>query len=452
MSTGSILMKSQSVKFKDTKFVFNMVWLQNVRYRDLTKASLNINYGIKLSNTEFAFCEKKHLKHTSLAMVVAQSLKTGIFITDKITTDTVAEQFWLCIFKDGKPVFNLKILDQDSNEVNISGDQLISKAKLSYLLSLYVKEYPLEIFADISSDLENYGINIKTKNMSLDSLVSSAPIEKMYQVKRVNNDLKILATVLGVICFSIFGYFLFSYVGSSKVFEKPKVIKYIKPKIIKKPKKIAIHKVKKLPPPPPPPENNIIEDLQLNSFDEILNVFEAFLAKVPIEISGWPLQSIDLANNGHVELVYSFSYGGDMLSAKNSAISWLKSIFYYESNNVRITNNFRTMNIKVKLNKKPLQILKNLKVDDIKSSLKQDLKNKVIASLQRKMLNFTSGGYQNLQGGYTKSSISLSNMDAFQFKKLKEMAEDYLNITMTSICIKYQNGIPSFNFNGGIYA
>ena len=450
MSMGNILMKSHSVKFKNNKFVFNMVWLQNVRYRDLTKASLNINYGIKLSNTEFAFCEKKYLKHTSLAMVVAQSLKTGIFITDKITTDTVAEQFWLCIFKDGKPVFNLKILDQDSNEVNISGDQLISKAKLSYLLSLYVKEYPLEIFADISSDLENYGINVKTKNMSLDSLVSSVPVEKMYQVKRVNNDLKILATVLGVICFSIFGYFLFFYVESPKVFEKPKVITHIKPEIIKKPKKIVIHKVKKLT--PPPPENNIIEDLQLNSFDEILNVFEAFLAKVPIEISGWSLQSIDIANTGYVELVYSFSYGGDMLSAKNSAISWLKSISYYESSSVIITNNFRTMNIKVKLNKKALQILKNLKVDDIKSSLKQDLKDKVIASLQRKMLNFTLGGYQNLQGGYTKSSISLSNMDAFQFKKLKEIAEDYLNITMTSGCIKYQNGIPSFSFSGVIYA
>jgi hypothetical protein len=289
--------------------------------------------------------------------------------------------------------------------------------------------------------------------MSLDSLVSSVPVEKMYQVKRINNDLKILATVLGVICFSIFGYFLFSYVESPKVFEKPKGIKHIKPKIIKKPKKIVIHKVKKHPPPPPPPpENNIIEDLQLNSFDEILNVFEAFLAKVPIEISGWPLQSIDIANTGHVELVYSFSYGGDMLSAKNSAISWLKSISYHESSNVRITNNFRTMNIKVKLNKKPLQILKNLKVDDIKSSLEQDLKDKVIASLQRNMLNFTLGGYQNLQGGYTKSSISLSNMDAFQFKKLKEIAEDYLNITMTSGCIEYQNGIPSFSFSGGIYA
>ena len=138
------------VKIQDKIFGINLNWFEFESKKSLqaqakllkfnygyshTRAVVNLD-GIKVKKILACLTDKSLFSCYSLAAIVANQLKSGIFITDKLNIQNdndTSKQYWVCIFQNREVIANIEIQSNQRN-IKIHGDQLLKEEDLKGLI------------------------------------------------------------------------------------------------------------------------------------------------------------------------------------------------------------------------------------------------------------------------------------------------------------------------------
>jgi len=282
-------------KIKDKIFGINLNWFEFDSKKSLeaqakllkfkygysyTRAVINPD-GLKVKKSLTCLTSKSLSSYYSLAAVVANELKSGMFITDKLNiqnnNDILSKQYWVCIFQNREVIANIEIQSKQRN-IKLNGDQLLKEEDLKGLIHLYTQEYKVSIYADL---IDEKNLNIPNlKPRLLDKLVDGR-IPSKYIIRKLHSHNQ-QYLIAGVIIL-VMGIAWASY---NKIDTPPTV----KPVVHEQPKKVN-------------QEALILKNIQDNSASLILNSINKLLSDVPVMIAGWKIGNLTYID-GTVQIQY----------------------------------------------------------------------------------------------------------------------------------------------------
>jgi len=426
------MLLTSSLKLENHNYIVNMTLAKCADSKELrqTATIVNSNYGIKLSDTSFAFCERRFVGLTSLAMVVADSLQNGIFITDKLAINNKSDQsIWVCIFKDGKPLVNVS-LEDGLHLISINGDQLLSKDELLNILPLYIQKYNPPLFSDLAFAIDDPSL-LYNEVVDIKTLLKSKR-NSHFKVKKIHSKNKQALAVTAIVLVSLVGYLSYSNL-TQQLHKSTSTKKNIVPKISS--------------------EQKVLKLIQKNNLDGLLKSLNIITNELPIVIAGWTLHSLNYSSvdSNYITVVYDANNGQNIIDAKAEAISFLKRVSNYQDYSVTFDNNFQAMQIKIKLPTIENSNMQDLKESAIKALITSQAQVQTIADFQSNFFDYRLGNTQAIVGSYSKHDISISNINNLEFETFKSLATSHINLAITSIKALYSNGVPTWSFKGEIY-
>jgi hypothetical protein len=440
------MLQTCSLKLENHKYVVNMTLAQCADSKELRQTAITVNsdFGIKLSDTNFAFCERRFVGFSSLAMIIANSLQNGIFITDKLGINNKNDQtIWLCIFKDGKPLVNIS-LEDNSHQIVINGDQLLSKDELLNILPLYIDKYKPQVFTDLAFAIDD-SILSNNELVEIKSLLQSKR-NSSFQVKRIHNKNQQTLVIVAVVLFSLVGYFSYNYYTTQPATDK------LHNSVKTQNKNKTIPKISA--------DEQVLKLIQKYNLDGVLKSIDIITNELPIVIAGWTLQDLTYNNldSNYIIAIYNANNGQNIIDAKASAIKFLNQVSADQSHDIKFINNSQTMQIKIKfpptaLTPTPkINITNNLQESTVNALITPQAQVQTIADLQSNFFNYRLGVVQNIAGSYSKQDISILNINTLELETFRNVAARNINLAITSITALYSNGVPTWSFKGEIYA
>ena len=431
--------KASIIKLQGKLFAINLTWYEFNSAKELKQTTklLKTNHGISFSTTvqnQDGFKEKKLLvglsskklsKCYSLSSIVANKLKSGIFITDKLNfpqqEDISNKLYWVCIFQNNQVLANINLLDN----ISISGDELLSDAQVEKLINTYTKDYKVSIFVDLidQSSLKISNTQIKSLNK-----IVSARIPNRYLIKKIHNNYRtyiLVSMILGLSLIAIIGYY--QKVALNDKLQQQKIIELQKPQQT--------------------PEQLILKDIQINSASIILNSLDKLLKEIPVVIAGWSIQSISYTSNDsdNIQILYQRNDGMDIANAHLKAQELITK-YNFDNASILFSNNHTVMQLKIKF---PKVSIHSLNIKDINN----ENTFKTIASIQQEFLNYRLGNIKPIYDKYYTQIITISNIDSLVFKALTELSNKHNNLVVSSIFGQFDSDFNcSWEFNGSIYA
>ena len=444
--------KACTVKLQSKLFAVNLIWYEFTKAQDIKMASrlLKTNYGISFHSTiknQDGFKEKKIVVGLgdkkfsacySLAAVIADKYKDGIFITDKLiftdNNDISTKLYWVCVFQNKEPIVKIELQDNKKN-INISGDTLLTSSALTKFIDIYSHKYPTSIFTDLT---DSGSINIPDSiATSLDEAVSSR-IASKFLIRRINrNQMPYLLggslCVLGLVAAFFYNQYSLQQQELLQDAHKRQAITQKKAQ--------------------PTSEELVLKDIQTNSASIILNSLITFLKNTPVVIAGWSIQSIGYTANHfkQVQLLYKINDGMDIANAQSKAQDFI-SQYDLKDASISFQMNDQIMQLDIALDKVSLPLIRDLTQDKVKRHINMSNGINTIASIQHNFLNYRLGTVKPFNGKYSKQDISIATIDALIFQTVTEIANKHSNLVVSSIIGKFDNNFNiSWEFNGSIY-
>ena len=438
--------KASIIKLQGKLFAINLTWYEFNSFKELKQTTklLKTNHGISFSTTvqnQDGFKEKKLLvglsfkklsKCYSLSSIVANKLKSGIFITDKLNfseqEDISNKLYWVCIFQNNQVIANINLLDN----ISISGDELLSDAQVEKLINTYTKDYKVSIFVDLidQSSLKISNTQIKSLNK-----IVSARIPNKYLIRKIHNNYNtyiLVSMILGLSLITIIGYYQKAALNDK--LQQQKIIELQKPQQT--------------------PEELIFKDIQINSASIILNSLDKLLKEIPVVIAGWDIQSISYTSNDpdNIQILYQRSDGMDIANAHLKAQELITK-YNFDNASILFSNNHTVMQLKIKFPKIFIDSITSLNAKQIAKDINNKNTLKTIASIQQVFLNYRLGTIKPIYDKYSSQIITISNIDSLVFKALTELSNKHNNLVVSSIFGQFDSDFNcNWEFNGSIYA
>jgi len=443
--------KACTVKLQSKLFAVNLTWYEFTKAQDIKMASrlLKTNYGISFHSTiknQDGFKEKKVIVGLgdkkfsacySLAAVIADKYKDGIFITDKLiftdNNDISTKLYWVCVFQNKEPIVKIELQDNKKN-ISISGDTLLTSSALTKFIDIYSQRYPTSIFTDLNDSSINIPDSIA---ILLDDAVSSR-IASRFLIRRINrNHMPYLVggslCLLGLVAAFFYNQYSLQQQELLKEAHKRQTITQKKAQ--------------------PTSEELVLKDIQTNSASIILNSLITFLKNTPVVIAGWSIQSIGYTANHskQVQLLYKINDGMDIANAQSKAQDFI-SQYDLKDASISFQKNDQIMQLDIGLEKVSLPLIRDLTQDKVKRHINMSNGINTIASIQHNFLNYRLGTVKPFNGKYSKQDISIATIDALIFQTVTEIANKHSNLVVSSIIGKFDNNFNiSWEFNGSIY-
>ncbi|WP_071514982.1 type 4b pilus protein PilO2 [Francisella sp. TX07-6608] len=441
--------KAQLVKLQGKLFAINLTWFELNSKKQLqhTTKLLKANYGVLSSSTiidQDKLKQKKILVGLatkqlsacySLASVIANKLKDGIFITDKISIANQQDQlYWLCIFKDKQPLAKV-VLKDNTKTISVDGDQFLNLAQVKHLLDVYTKQYHTSIFIDLNNQ-HNLNIDSAT-DIVLDEILQSK-LSSKYLIQKINRDYRIFI-LLSIIVI----------IGTTAIFFYKQHQQAIHKQLLAKQQQLIAFQKKAQ----PTTQEQIYKDIQINHLGMVLNSFNQFLTQLPVVIAGWNIHSVSYnsAEPDLLELIYQANFGMNILTAKNEATK-LIALYPHQQASIEFSNNNQTMLIRLAFAKQDSQIDK-LELNDLNQAISTEQGIATIADVQANFLEYNLGKIIAIDEKYSKQEISFNNINSLIFENLKALAQRHSNLIANVITITFDNNFNlGWSIKGNIYA
>lgn len=437
--------KNSIVKYQNKLFAINLSWHELDSSKDvkqITKlfrksngVSFNFtavnNQGVKEKKILIGLTQKKQSNCYSLSALVANKLKSGIFITDKLNLlndkDISNKLYWVCIFQNNQVIANINIAD----DIVINGDELFDQEQLEFLIKEYSKNFKVSIFTDLIDSTSLNFVNSKIK--PLDNIITPK-ISNKYLIKKINsNSHKTILTATVILLIFGCGLGFYFYLSNLQV------------------QKVALVESKEFVP-KNVPEKQILQDIQANSSWLVLSSLDELLKKLPVVLAGWSLQSMAyVSSTDNIQILYQKHDGMDIVHAQIDAQALIVK-HNFENASVSFSNNDTIMQSNFKLPKIHSSHISNLSINDVVSISYNDA-TATIASIQQQYFNYQLGNTNPFHGSYSKQDISITNIDPLIFKALTSLAHKHINLVTIAMLGKFDNNFNViWEFQGEIYA
>ena len=429
------------VKIKDKIFGINLNWFEFDSKKSLEvqakllKCSYGYSYtravvnsdGSKVKTSLTCLTNKSLSSYYSLAAVVANELKSGIFITDKLNiqnnNDILSKQYWVCIFQNKEVIANIEIESKQRN-IKINGDQLLKEEDLKGLIDSYTQEYKVSIYADL---IDEQSLNIPSlKPRVLDKLIDGR-IPSKYIIKKLHShNQQYLISGLVILVIGI------AWASYNKI-DTPKTVQ---PVVHQQPKKAN-------------QAAPILKNIQANSASLILNSINKLLSDLPVMIAGWRIDNLTYID-GTVQIQYLRELG-NIVDAKVKASEYIKQYAFIDSN-ITFSKNDEVMQLSFKLNLIEMTLLQSLKEKDIKANINMNQAIETIADIQDNFLNYRLEQIAIINHDYSSQQLSINNIQTIDFERLISVSNKNGNLVVKSLQGKFNNNfVSSWSFKGAIY-
>ena len=432
---------SSIVKIQDKIFGINLNWFEFDSKKSLEvqakllKCIYGYSYtravvshdGIKVKQSLTCLTDKSLSSYYSLAAIVANQLKSGIFITDKLNVqnnnDIVSKQYWVCIFQNREVIANIEIQSKQRN-IKINGDQLLREEDLQGLIDSYTKEYKVSIYADL---IDEQSLSIPSlKPRLLDKLVDGR-IPSKYIIRKLHSHNQ-QYLIAGVVILGL-GIAWASY---NKI-DTPTIIK---PVVHQQPKKDNQEAI-------------ILKNIQSNSASLILNSINRLLSDLPVMIAGWKIDNLTYVD-GTVQIQYIRELGS-IVDAKVKASEYIKKYAFIDSS-IKFSKNDEVIQLSFKLNRIGMPLLKSLSERDIKDNINTNQAIETIAEIQNSFLNYRLDQMTIINHDYSSQQLSINNIQVMDFERLISVSNKNGNLVVKSLQGKFNNNfVSSWSFKGAIY-
>ena len=429
------------VKIKDKIFGINLNWFEFDSKKSLEaqakllKCSYGYSYtravvnsdGSKAKKSLTCLTDKSLSSYYSLAAVVANELKSGIFITDKLNIqnndDIVSKQYWVCIFQNKEVIANIEIQSKQRN-IKINGDQLLKEEDIKGLIDSYTQEYKVSIYADL---IDEQSLNIPSlKPRVLDKLVDGR-IPSKYIIRKLHshNQQYVIAGVVILVIGLAWAFY--------NNIDTPKTVK---PVVHQQPKKANQEAI-------------ILKNIKANSASLILNSINRLLSDLPVMIAGWRIDNLTYVD-GTVQIQYIRELGS-IVDAKVKASEYIKKYAFNDSN-ITFSKNDEVMQLSFKLNLIEMPLLQSLSEKDIKDNISMNQAIETIAEIQNNFLNYHLDQIAIINDDYSSQQLSINNIQTIDFERLISVSNKNGNLVVKSLQGKFNNNfVSSWSFNGAIY-
>lgn len=429
--------------------------------------------GNQSKSTILGLTDKNHNAYYALAPIVANKLKDGIFITDKIighkNTQDGEKLYWLCVFSNKELLVNINLnVMNELMPLNISGDELLNVLELKTFLNSYLTQYHAKIMIDMpQEEADKLGLS-DYQVVSIESIVQSRIASKFIVKRQVNNNYFVRLFVI-IAMLSIIGFFAYEAFLSNKDNELP----------VANTKPVEVKTVKA----EPVAEEKILLDLKQHNLYRVLSQIKAALKQLPVSLAGWVIQDINYSgvNPKRLQVTYKLQSGADIYFAKEvaqrlifsqpkiedgenkknkksttsfSSFSSSSSLSFYANDQMMcLMIPLPEIDSKYNQNSKGLVSVDDLTVNDIKNFLNENQRVNTIAKIQRHFLNYRLGQLKPLPQDHSKQEITIANIDSLSFKTIQAISQSSFDLVAESIIGKFQPDFTiNFEIRGNIYA